>query len=200
VTFDPRSLLDQRRRFMGREGAALLRAVVLVAIIAATGLAVARARAAEGPSGLPLPRFVTTRSTPVNVRVGPGIKYEVAWVYLKAGTPVEIIQEFDTWRKIRDVDGSEGWLHQNLLQGSRAGFVGPWLPPGEQVALRQSRSEDAGVRAWLTPNLRVEIADCDGTWCEVSATSHPKEGSPRTYRGFIEEIDLWGVYKDEKFD
>jgi SH3-like domain-containing protein len=185
---------------MGREGAALLRAVVLVAIIAATGLAVAKARAAEGPSGLPLPRFVTTRSTPVNVRVGPGIKYEVAWVYLKAGTPVEIIQEFDTWRKIRDVDGSEGWLHQNLLQGSRAGIVGPWLPAGEQVALRQSRNEDAGVRAWLTPNLRVEIADCDGTWCEVSATSHPTEGSPRTYRGFVEEIDLWGVYKDEKFD
>jgi SH3-like domain-containing protein len=73
------------------------------------------------PSGLPLPRFATTRSEPINVRVGPGQKYDIAWTYLKAGVPVEIIQEFDTWRKIRDVDGTEGWIHQNLLTGTRAG-------------------------------------------------------------------------------
>jgi SH3-like domain-containing protein len=185
---------------MGREAAALFRAGVLIAIIAAAGFAVSRARAADNPSGLPLPRFVTTRSTPVNVRVGPGIKYDVAWVYLKAGTPVEIVQEFDTWRKIRDVDGTEGWLHQNLLQGNRAGFIAPWLPAGEQVALRQDRDADSGVRAWLTPNVRVDISECDGTWCEVSASTHPEAGSARTYRGFIEETALWGVYKDEKFD
>ena len=65
---------------------------------------------ADNPSGLPLPRFATTRSDPINVRVGPGTKYEVAWTYLKSGIPVEIVQEFDTWRKIRDVDGTEGWV------------------------------------------------------------------------------------------
>ena len=83
------------------------------------------AQAAESASGLPLPRFATTRSNPINVRVGPGTRYDMAWKYLKPGIPVEIVQEFDTWRKIRDLDGSEGWVHQNLLSGARAGYVAP---------------------------------------------------------------------------
>ena len=34
----------------------------------------------DTPSGLPLPRFVSIRNAPVNVRVGPGTRYEIAWV------------------------------------------------------------------------------------------------------------------------
>jgi len=186
------------RRSTGRQISALLRAAILVALtLAGTGMPVAT-QAAEGPSGLPLPRFVTTRSNPINVRVGPGTRYDVAWVYVKAGTPVEIIQEFDTWRKIRDVDGSEGWLHQNLLQGKRAGLVAPGSK--EPVALRRDPNDDAGVRAWLTPSFRVDIKECDGKWCKVIATTHPVTGGPQTFDGFLHQDDLWGVYKDEAFD
>lgn len=151
------------------------------------------------PSGLPLPRFVTTRSTPINVRVGPGTKYDVAWVYLKEGTPVEIVQEFDTWRKIRDVDGSEGWVHQNLLSGRRAGFVAPWSSE-PRIALMAGRSEEGGVRAYLTPGYLVEIDGCDGAWCEVAATDHPPQGRTATYQGFVPQKDVWGVYEGETID
>jgi SH3-like domain-containing protein len=186
------------RRSHGRQIKAILRATILVvATLAGTGLPVAPL-AAEGPSGLPLPRFVTTRSNPINVRVGPGTKYDVAWVYVKAGTPVEIIQEFDTWRKIRDADGSEGWLHQNLLQGKRAGLVSPGST--EPVALRRDPDDKAGVRAWLTPSFRVDIKECDGKWCKVIATAHPVTGSPQSFDGWVHQGDLWGVYKDEAFD
>ena len=85
-----------KRRFHRRQIKAILRAASLTVLTAASTVAPSMAMAAEGPSGLPLPRFVTTRSNPINVRVGPGTKYGVAWVYVKAGTPVEIIQEFDT--------------------------------------------------------------------------------------------------------
>ena len=175
--------------------AAALTAILFVALPAAPAFS-----APTNPSGLPLPRFVTTRSTPINVRVGPGTKYDVAWVYVKAGTPVEIIQEFDTWRKIRDVDGSEGWLHQNLLVGNRAGLVAPWKPDGEQIGLLRGPAEDSGVRAWLTSKFRVDIKECDGTWCEVVATAHPAEGNPQAFDGYLHQAELWGVYKDEKFD
>ena len=148
---------------------------------------------------LPLPRFVTTRSKPINVRIGPGTKYGVAWIYEKAGTPVEIIQEFDTWRKIRDADGSEGWLHQNLLQGKRAGIVAP-MGTDQQVALLKDRGDDSDVRAWLGPHFRVDIKQCDGSWCEVVATTHPKTGNPQSYDGYLHQAELWGVYKDEVFD
>lgn len=180
------------RRSHGRRINTYLRAAVLTLVIVAPHAAVA------GPSGLPLPRFVTTRSDPINVRVGPGTKYDVAWVYVKAGTPVEIIQEFDTWRKIRDADGSEGWLHQNLLQGKRAGLVAP--AGTEPVALRRDPNDEAGVRAWLTPSFRVEIKECDGKWCKVAAVTQPLNGSPQTFDGYLRQTDLWGVYKDEAFD
>ncbi|MDC9822524.1 SH3 domain-containing protein [Devosia sp. ZB163] len=184
------------RRFTGRQIKLILRA----AVVALLALPAPVSFAAEGPSGLPLPRFVTTRSNPINVRVGPGTKYDVAWVYVKSGTPVEIIQEFDTWRKIRDVDGSEGWLHQNLLVGSRAGVVAPWKPAGEQVALRRSAGDDSGVRAWLTPNFRVAIKECDGQWCKVVATAPAVTGNPQSFDGYLRQEELWGVYKGESFD
>jgi SH3-like domain-containing protein len=172
--------------------------VLLLAVLAFALAAPDIAAAAETPSGLPLPRFVTTRSTPINVRVGPGTKYDVAWIYKVAGTPVEIIQEYDTWRKIRDVDGSEGWVHQNMLTGGRAGYVGSWLTA--PVALRSNSAEEAGVVAWLNPGYPVKLQNCDGGWCYVAATDHPEGARPSVYSGFLPESELWGVYKGEQFD
>ncbi len=154
---------------------------------------------ANNPSGLPLPRFATTRSEPINVRVGPGQKYDIAWTYLKSGIPVEIVQEFDTWRKIRDVDGTEGWIHQNLLAGTRAGYVTPILANGE-IELRASQSDEAAVRARLGPGLKVTIKQCDGAWCEVSASGQNPAERSTTYSGYLHQEELWGVYPDEVFD
>jgi SH3-like domain-containing protein len=154
---------------------------------------------ADNPSGLPLPRFATTRSEPINVRVGPGTKYEVAWTFLQSGLPVEIIQEFDTWRKIRDVEGDEGWVHQNLLSGNRAGYVAP-LVANSEIPLRSGQSDESGVRARLGPGLKIAIKQCDGTWCEVSATSHDASQRSTTYSGFLHQEEIWGVYPTEAFD
>ncbi len=179
--------------------AMLLRSAVLVAIALLSAFAAQPVIAAEGPSGLPLPRFATTRSTPINVRVGPGTRYNVAWVYVKAGTPVEIVQEFDTWRKVRDADGSEGWIHQNLLSGKRAGVV--VVPEGqEQAVLLSGRSADSGVRAYLGPGYRVDVEKCDGAWCAVSATYTPPNGGHANVSGYLPQTRLWGVYSDEAFD
>ncbi len=153
---------------------------------------------ADNPSGLPLPRFASTRSTPINVRVGPGTKYDIAWIYRQSGIPVEIVQEFDTWRKIRDQDGDEGWVHQNLLSGNRAGYVAPVVANGE-IALRSGMNDDSGVRARLGAGLRVQIKECDGTWCEVSAAGGDGQRTA-TYSGFLHQEEIWGVYPDEVFN
>ena len=173
----------------------LLRAFLTLALTCAPALAEA---AATNPSGLPLPRFVTIKSKESNVRVGPGYQYDVAWKYLVGGVPVEIVQEFDVWRKIRDVDGSEGWVHQNMLSGTRAGYV---LPSVEgQVGVRSGAADDAGIIAWVGPGFPVRIQSCNGAWCDVIATDAPADGKPATYSGYLPETDLWGVYKGESFD
>jgi SH3-like domain-containing protein len=173
---------------------ALLTAIVIGLVPGSAALA-----AADNPSGLPLPRFASTRNSPINVRVGPGVKYDVAWVYVKPGIPVEIVQEFDTWRRIRDVDGTEGWVQQNFLIGRRVGLVGPGQS-GKQFPLLSRRADDSPVRAYLGPGYSVDIRDCDGSWCEVSATDQTKGGHAATYSGFLAQSSIWGAYPGEKFN
>jgi SH3-like domain-containing protein len=160
--------------------------------IAALAAAVPARAVEKNEDGLPLPRFASTRSAPINVRVGPGQKYDLAWIFNKPGMPVEITAEFDIWRKIRDFDGSEGWVQQNLLSGTRAGLVAPWKKQGD-VPLRASASENAAVKAYLGAGFHVAIRRCDGSWCQVDATA----GS--TYTGYLEQAEIWGVYPNESF-
>lgn len=173
--------------------------LALAALFPAMGSAFAQPQSTGASSGLPLPRFVSVRSSPVNVRVGPGTRYEIAWVYVRPGIPVEITQEFDTWRRVRDVDGAEGWLHQNLLVGTRTAFVTPWAENG-QIALRTRLEANAPVRAWLTPGLLVEVRRCTGTTCEIRFNHQGEGGRVTQYSGFVEQEVLWGVYANEVFD
>ena len=181
---------------------AIVRALVF-ATIAISGANIvsgtpAIAQGAGISSGLPIPRFVSVRNAPSNVRVGPGTNYDIAWTYVRAGVPVEIVQEFDTWRKIRDVEGEEGWVHQNLVVGTRTALVAPWADD-DQVALRTQPDAESPVRAWLTPNLLVEVRGCDGRFCDVTLTHASGEQTTR-YTGFVPQESLWGVYSNEQFD
>ena len=51
-------------------------------------------------TGLEIPRFVSLKSNEVNLRVGPSKNYPIELIYITKNLPVEIIDEFDTWRKI----------------------------------------------------------------------------------------------------
>lgn len=152
-----------------------------------------------GSSGLPLPRFVTIRNAPVNVRVGPGTQYDIAFTFVRPGVPVEIVQEFDTWRRIRDVEGDEGWVHTNLVVGDRTAIISPWSADGP-IALRTEAAAEAPVRAWLSSNMLVSVRSCDGRFCEVGLTYSGPDGRNANYRGFVGQETLWGVYEGEIWD
>src|SRR5262247_4652124 len=103
--------------------------VMALALIAALTCAAA-ARAAGGlgtgpKGGLPTPRFVSLKPDRVNVRGGPTRDHDVTFVYTRAGLPVEITAESDNWRRIRDWEGSEGWVYHSLLSGRRTAVVTP---------------------------------------------------------------------------
>ncbi len=84
------------------------------------------ARKAGPITGLPTPRFVSLKADEVNVRRGPGWDHAVAWVFHRAGLPVEVIAEFDVWREVRDSEGATGWVAGTLLSGRRTVLVAPW--------------------------------------------------------------------------
>ena len=70
-------------------------------------------------TNLELPRFVSLKSNDVNLRVGPSINYPIELKYIQINLPVEIIDEFDVWRKIKDQQDNQGWLHKSLIKGDR---------------------------------------------------------------------------------
>jgi SH3-like domain-containing protein len=153
------------------------------------GAASAVANVTLGPSGLPLPRFVSLKSGRVNARIGPSFSYAVEWLYLKAGLPVEILQEYDTWRKIRDSDGSEGWINQSLLSGRRTGIIAPWQK-GKDADLRLLSEPDkaASSVALVQPGVVGTIRSCNGHWCEMDFSGRS---------GWIEQTLVWGAYPGE---
>ncbi len=132
----------------------------------------------------PLPRFVSLSSDEAYVRSGPGTKYPIQWVYERAGQPVEIILEYDHWRKIRDFDGQVGWLHKSLLSGRRTALVNT----PQQTTLYRKPKADAGPAAYLEPGVLVTIKTCDGAWCRIDASG---------YKGWVEQQNIWGAYPGE---
>ncbi len=149
---------------------------------------------AAGPvgrtSGLPVPRFVSLKADKVNVRSGPTRDHGVAWVFTRAGLPVEITAEFETWRRIRDADGAEGWVYHSMLSGRRTALVNPWKA-GEEVSLYAEPSAKSPVRARLEAGVLGKVEHCDGKWCRFFDNG---------FDGFIEQERLWGVYPGEKLE
>ena len=140
-----------------------------------------------GPSGLPIPRFVSLKAEKVNMRKGPSSDHPVAWVFQSKGLPVEIIAEFETWRRVRDSEGAEGWILQNMLTGKRNVTVAPWRKD-QITALHASAAVDSGLVANLASGAMGEIKSCDGSWCQIMVGG---------YKGYVEQSMLWGAYPGE---
>jgi SH3-like domain-containing protein len=142
-----------------------------------------------GPSGLPLPRFVSLKSGRVNSRIGPGVNYAVDWMYMKPGLPMEIIQEYDNWRRVRDPDGAEGWINQSLLSGRRTAIAAPWQKGKEaRLSLLSDPDPNAPALAVVEPGAIGTIRTCNGEWCEMTFGS---------YTGWISQSMVWGAYPGE---
>ncbi len=183
----------RNRRFCRRSFLAALALLLANLGVGSSALAPQSIAAAQevGPSGLPLPRFVSLRANRVNLRVGPGTNYAVDWMYLKSGLPVEILQEYDNWRRVRDAEGAEGWINQSLLSGKRTAVVAPWHKGKDvHVNLHTEANTAATVRAYLEPGAIGTLRSCNGNWCEIEFGGHI---------GWIEQVQLWGAYPGESY-
>jgi SH3-like domain-containing protein len=141
-------------------------------------------------TGLPTPRYVSLKSDRVNLREGPSKDNRVAWVFQRAGLPVEVTAEFETWRRIRDAEGTEGWVLHSLLSGRRTALVAPWAK-SDTFPLIERADEKAVVLARLQPGVIATIKKCDGTWCRIVV---------QDVDGYMRQERLWGVYPNEKIE
>ncbi len=161
-------------------------------VAAMTAGAHAQDMQAGSVTGLPVPRYVSLKSDRVNLREGPSKEHRTRWVYQRAGLPVEVTAEFETWRRVRDSDGAEGWVLHSLLSGRRTALVAPWSKnKKELLPLRSAADGKAAVVAELQPGVVTSVAACSHDWCRVSV---------HNIIGYLPQEKLWGVYPNENVD
>jgi SH3-like domain-containing protein len=134
-------------------------------------------------TGLPVPRFVSLGADQVNLRYGPGREYPVSWVLARKGLPVEIIAEFDAWRKVRLHDDDEGWIHASLLSSRRTIVI-----MDELAGLRRTPTDDARVVLRAEPGVIGELLECQEDWCHVEIAGR---------RGWLRPQAFWGARPGE---
>ncbi|WP_068085313.1 SH3 domain-containing protein [Polycladidibacter stylochi] len=144
-----------------------------------------------GPSGYPVPRFISLKSDRVNVRVGPGRDYDIAWTFVRARLPVEITQEYGDWRRIRDWEGKTGWIFKSLLTGYRSALITPWNKAPEKTPLLRRPGPNERIIAYLKPYVLAGVLGCQGGYCHVSG---------KDFEGWVDQTKLFGVYSDENFE
>jgi SH3-like domain-containing protein len=139
-------------------------------------------------SGLPIPRFVSLKPSDTPMREGPSKDHRIKWVFKKEGIPVEIIAEFENWRRVRDSEGDDGWVFHSRLSGRRTIQVNPKLKQ-ETISLHSRDSETAEVVAKLQPGVIANVEQCTGNWCKISGQG---------FQGWLQQERLWGVYPGER--
>lgn len=144
----------------------------------------------EGTSGpvtsLPIPRYVSIKTSEANVRRGPSLNHRIDWVFQRRHMPVQITAEYGHWRRVRDIEGAGGWVHYSLLSGAR--YV---LVTEDQAALRRKPNPDAQPVALAEAGVVARLGDCLPDWCEISADR---------LTGWIAKDSVWGVDADEVRD
>ena len=137
-------------------------------------------------TGLPVPRFVTLKSSEVNMRAGPGTEYPVLWQYRKKDLPLRVEAEFGVWRKVVDHEDTTGWMHQSVVSLKRHALV-----TTSSARIYASPDNGAALVAVAERYALLELQSCPTQWCKVAAGD---------LRGWVARTAIWGLLDGEILD
>ena len=136
-------------------------------------------------TGFDIPRFVSLKSNEINLRVGPSINYPINIKYIRKNFPIEIIDEFDLWRKVSEHEGNTGWIKKGLLKGDRYVLTG--IKKNEAKIFNRPNGREIGL---IKKNNILKLEICLEYWCYISH---------QDINGWVSKDGIWGVYKDELY-
>jgi SH3-like domain-containing protein len=138
-------------------------------------LAAAPAAAGDGP-----PHYMSVRRDEANLREGPSYAHRILWVYKHKEYPLRVVARFDAWLRVKDVDGTIGWMHRTQLSERRTVlFIG-----FTKSAVRSSAAPDAKILAYAQPGVVARLRACKPRVCEIDA-----QGTD----GWVDRRNIWGV-------
>jgi len=153
-----------------------------LALAALLALAPPPVRAA--PEGRALPRFASFAAAKVYLREGPSYRNRILWIYHRRGLPVEVLAEYDVWRRIRMPDGAVGWVHTAMLSPARTVIV----TATANAPIRGEASPSSQILALAQPGVIAKLETCEAAACEISV-----DGTD----GWIDKKNVWGVRAGE---
>ncbi len=165
-----------------------LKTCLMVAAVAALTCPAVAQETTGSVSGLPVPRFVSLKPSDTPMREGPSKDHRIKWVFKKEGVPVEIIAEFENWRRVRDSEGDDGWVFHSRLSGRRTAQINPKLKQAD-IPLYARDSDSTQVVARLQPGVIGSVEQCSGKWCRLVGDG---------FDGWLQQERLWGVYPGER--
>jgi len=134
-----------------------------------------------------LPYWASISSEEARMRTGPGQNYPATWLYRRENLPIQVVETYPNWRKVREPDGTIGWMLQGLLSDTRTAIV----LPGAPRTMHADPSDTAAVAYRIAPGAVGLVSKCGGGWCRLEVKGRA---------GFIRTSALWGVDPDEKID
>ena len=134
-----------------------------------------------------VPRFASFASDKVYMREGPTYRHPILWVYHRRGLPVEIVAQYDVWRKVRDADGTTGWVHASMIAERRTVVVTSPRPVAGAAFETMPRSP---ILALAQTGVVAKLEACEADACEIEAGET---------QGWIEKKNIWGVRVGEIF-
>lgn len=160
-----------------RESAARIRKRVTVTIFLAAMLSLG---AAEAQRTRQPPYMASIASGEAMMRTGPGRNYPGTWLYVRRDLPIRVVEVYGDWRKIRDPDGTTGWMLVAMLSDQRTAIVRGNGPR----PLHEAPDEGSPVRFRAEPGVVGRVSRCAGGWCHFDV---------RGRSGYVRIDQVWGV-------
>jgi SH3-like domain-containing protein len=131
--------------------------------------------------------YASLRSNKVYLREGPTFQHRILFVYQRKEYPVEVLTSYETWRRVRDADGTIGWVSQTMLSDARTVLIA-----GKgRAEIRAAPYAAASVIAKAEPGVVARLKACKPQFCEISASG---------LTGWIDRTRIWGVDAGEVID
>jgi len=121
--------------------------------------------------------FLILKHNKVNVRYGPGLDYDVKYIYKKKYLPVKVIDKKENFRKIVDFKKNSGWIHYSQLKKGKS-FI---LLKEEILYSKPTKYSNPLVK--ISEGKLLQTKKCQKKWCKIKTDN---------YSGWIETKYIWG--------
>ena len=119
----------------------------------------------------------------ISLRSGPGTKYRVMWE-LDQGFPLEVLKRTGDWYRVRDFEGTVGWVHRNEVADTPYMIVKTNKKSKKQINLRSGPGTSYQVVARANHGVVLKTLEQEKGWVKVQ--------HEQGVTGWVKRNFLWG--------